>query len=224
MVARSTTEATAAETSGRVACTSGIGSLTCFIATPTWVSAMEGDVAGEHLVEDDAERVDVGALVDVLAHRLLGGDVVGGAEHPAGRGHPLLLERAGDAEVGHLRAPVGVDQDVLRLDVAVDEPAGMGAVEAAPDLDRVGDRLVDRQRPLPWIRSLQRAALDVLEDDVGAAVVLARVDDPDEVGMREPRRRPGLAAEALELVGLSEISRWSSLTATGRSRTSSSAR
>ena len=41
-VARSTTEATAAETSGRATWTSGSCSLTCFIATPTWVSALNG--------------------------------------------------------------------------------------------------------------------------------------------------------------------------------------
>ena len=39
-----------------------------------------GEFAGEHLVEDDAEGVDVGAVVDVGGVvRLLGGHVVGGA-------------------------------------------------------------------------------------------------------------------------------------------------
>ena len=60
------------------------------------------------------------------AHRLLGGDVVGGAEDAAGGGHPVLLELARDAEVGQLRPALGVDQDVLRLDVAVDHVARVG--------------------------------------------------------------------------------------------------
>ena len=67
------------------------------------VLAVERDVAGEHLEEHDAERVDVGLAVDVVAERLLGRDVVGRAEHAAVGGQALLLERAGDAEVGDLR-------------------------------------------------------------------------------------------------------------------------
>ena len=84
-----------------------------------------------------------------VAHRLLGGDVVGGAEDAAGGGHPVLLELARDPEVGQLRAALGVDQDVLRLDVAVDHVAGVGDGEPAGDLDRVGERLlgVERRRP-----------------------------------------------------------------------------
>ena len=87
-----------------------------------------------------------------VAHRLLGGDVVGGAEHAAGRGHPVLLELARDPEVGQLRPPLGVDQDVLRLDVAVDHVAGVGDGQAAGDLDRVGEGLLGSSAPTPAIR------------------------------------------------------------------------
>ncbi len=83
---------------------------------------LERDLAGQHLVEQDPERVDVGAGVDLPAHRLLGGDVVGGAEDPAGRGQAVRLEREGDPEVGDLGPALGVDEDVLGLDVAVDQP------------------------------------------------------------------------------------------------------
>ena len=44
---------------------------------------LERHLAGQHLVEQDAERVDVAPGVDLLAHRLLGRDVVGGARAPA---------------------------------------------------------------------------------------------------------------------------------------------
>ena len=49
---------------------------------------------------------------------------------------------------------------------------------------------------------LQRLPFDVLEDDVGVAVVLAGVDHRDDVGVGELGHRPRLLAEALELVGL----------------------
>jgi len=41
-VARSTIAASTADTSGRRSCTSGSGSCTCRMATPTWLSARNG--------------------------------------------------------------------------------------------------------------------------------------------------------------------------------------
>ena len=58
---------------------------------------------------------------------------------------PVLLELAGDPEVGHLGTALGVDEDVLRLHVAVHEPPRMGRGEPAADLDPVGGGLVERQ-------------------------------------------------------------------------------
>ena len=56
----------------------------CCIATATkfWL-AREGHLAGQQLVENDPERVDVGALADLPALGLLGRDVVAGAEDGA---------------------------------------------------------------------------------------------------------------------------------------------
>ncbi len=88
------------------------------------VLAGERDIAGQQLVEHDAERVDVGLLVDAHALRLLGRDVVGRTEHRAGlRQTALHVERARDAEVGHLGLAVAVQKHVLRLDVAMHETA-----------------------------------------------------------------------------------------------------
>ena len=106
--------------------------------------AAERRPAGQHLVQDDAEGVEVRARVDLAPQRLLGRHVLAGAEHAAGLGQARLLERAGDAEVGHADAPVVADQDVAGLQVAVDAAAGVGGGEAVRDLDRdrqgVGDR------------------------------------------------------------------------------------
>ena len=83
----------------------------------------ERRLAGEHLVGDRAQGVDVGPVVHrALARRLLRRHVLRGAEREAGPGHPLaagLLDSECDAEVRDQRRAV-VEQDVLRLDVAVD--------------------------------------------------------------------------------------------------------
>ena len=166
------------------------------------VLAVEGHVAGEHLEQHDAERVDVGLAVDVMAERLLGRDVVRGAEHAAVGGEPVVAQRAGDPEVGDLGRALGVQQDVLRLDVAVHDRVRVRGAERAGDLDRVRQRLVDRQPAEPPDAVLERLALDVLEDDVRPVVVLARVDHADDVRMRELRDGARLTPEAFELVGI----------------------
>ena len=80
--------------------------------------------------------------------------------------------------------------------------ARVRGAERAGDLDRVGDRLVDRQPAHAADALLQRLALDVLEDDVRAAVLLAGVDHADDVRVGELGDGARLAAEALELVGV----------------------
>ena len=99
------------------------------------VGALEGEPSSEHLVEHDAEGEEVGPVVDLLALDLLGRHVVGRAEELPLLGEVRAVE-PGDAEVGDLHLVVGGDQDVRRLDVAVDHPVGVGVVEARRDLRR----------------------------------------------------------------------------------------
>ena len=166
------------------------------------VLPVEGDVAGEHLEHHDAERVQVRLAVDVVAEGLLGRDVVRRPQHAPVRRQPVLVQRARDAEVGDLGRALLVHEHVLRLDVAVHDAAGVGGAEGPRDLDRVGDRLVDRQPAHAPDAALERLPLDVLEDDVGPAVLLARVDHPDDVRVAELGDGARLAPEALELVGV----------------------
>jgi hypothetical protein len=166
------------------------------------VLALERDLAGQHLPQHDPQGVEVGLPGAGVPERLLGRDVVGGAEHAAVRGQALLVQGAGDPEVRDLRASLGVDEDVLRLHVAMDDVALVRRAERTRDLDGVGDGLADGQAPASLDALLERLALDVLEDDVRAAVVLARVDHGDDVRVRELRHGARLAPEALDLVGV----------------------
>ena len=166
------------------------------------VLAVERHVAGEHLEQHDAERVDVGLRPDRVPQRLLRRDVVRRAEHPAVGREAVLVERASDPEVGDLGRALEVDEDVLRLHVAVHDVARMRCIERPCDLDRVGDGLRDGQSAEAADALLERLALDVLEDDVGGRAFLAGVDDLDDVGVVELRDGARLAAETLQLVGV----------------------
>ena len=201
-VARSITAASPAETSGRRCWTSGSSSRTCFIATATWFSALNGNLSGQHLEEHDAQRVDVRLTGHRPAEGLLGGDVVGRPEHPPVCRQALLGQRAGDPEVGDQGPAVAVDEDVLRLHVAMDDVRVVGRAERTRELDRVSDGLRDLEPSEPADALFERLALDVLEDDVRRPVVLAGVDHRDDVRVAEPGDGPRLAPEALERVGV----------------------
>ena len=95
---------------------------------------LEGALAGEDLVEDRAEREDVGARVGLLPAQLLGGHVVRSPHH---RSAARQLGRAqlGEPEVEDLDVAARLDVDVAGLEVAVDDPArvrGGDAFRSAP--------------------------------------------------------------------------------------------
>ena len=123
----------------------------------------ERRLAGEHLVQHRAERVDVAARVDrALAHRLLGAHVLRRAEREARLRHALRRRRCctreRDAEVGDERVPV-LQQDVLRLDVAMDDAVPVRVVERVGDLARDARRASSiGQLPLALEPRAQRLA------------------------------------------------------------------
>ena len=72
-------------------------------------------------------------------------------QHHPGLGHRLRVLRAGDAEVGQVRAVVLVEQDVPGLDVAVDDPGRVHVRERAEQLAR--ERSASGSSPPSRIRS-----------------------------------------------------------------------
>ena len=91
----------------------------------------------EHLVEHDAERVDIGLVSDFLPLDLLGSHVVRGAHHHIGAGEPgpTRLAQAGDAKVHQFDIVGRVENhDVLRLDVSMDDARPVRSLQAFRDL------------------------------------------------------------------------------------------
>ena len=134
--------------SGRSA-RSGRGvSVTCFAIVARGARSPERRLAGQHLVDDAGEAVDVARHSDLgLAGRLLGAHVLGRAEREPGERERLAFGRSADvrnAEVSEQRVTVG-EEDVLRLHVAVHEPVAVRVVERGADLVRDAERVVDRE-------------------------------------------------------------------------------
>jgi hypothetical protein len=139
---------------------------------------------------------------------LLGRHVRGRAEGDAG-GSELVFarrlgHRLGDAEVHHHRVAAG-EHDVLGLDVAVDYAARVGGRQRLGDLAQEPDRLGHRQLAPAGEPVAEGLALDVGHDVVEEAAGLARVDEPQDVGVLQPGGDGDLAAEALGAEGGGEL-------------------
>ena len=120
-------------------------------ARPGQSCALEGSGAGEQLVEQGAEGVDVGAGVDIEGRhlRLLGAHVGGGADQPMGGGEKGLVGEPavhglGDTEIDHLgQRPAVLDrhQHVRGLEVAVNHAFLVGMLHGGAHLEEELDPL-----------------------------------------------------------------------------------
>ena len=63
----------------------------------------------------------------------------------------LLAEQLGQPEVGDLHPAPLVDEDVLRLDVAMDDPLVVGELQGIANLRHDGQGLLGRHRRPHWI-------------------------------------------------------------------------
>ena len=113
-------------------------------------------------------------------------------------------DRLADAEVRDERVAF-VQQDVLRLDVAVDDAVAVGVVERVGHLD--GDRAprVDRKLALGVEPVAQRLPLHHRHDEVQDRRRLAGVVQREDVRMVQPRGEADLAEEALAAERLGEL-------------------
>ena len=160
-----------------------------------------GSSPGQHFVEHHAQGVNVRALVHVLrVLQLFGRHVVRRADgQAAGRQRDLVLglaEQLGDAEVGDLHPALRVEQDVLRLDVAVQDAFVVGELERLANLRHEHHRLL-RGEPARLHRLAQVYAVHELHQQVEEPAGLAEVMDGDDVRVVQPRQHAGLAVESL---------------------------
>ena len=140
---------------------------------------IKGGLAGEQLIEQCAESIDVAAGVCIRDIReLLRRHVKRGANEDAGprglseAGIALGVHGLGDAEVDDLRhgPPVHLgDEDVGRLQVAMDDAFLMGVVDAEADFFEERDALAQRCL-VPGAVTGDGHALDELHHKVGPPV------------------------------------------------------
>jgi hypothetical protein len=117
---------------------------------------------------------------------------------PVRLGPGRLGQRPGQTEVGDAEATVGVEQQIGRLDVPMDETTSVGVVETGGRFDPDLDGLFRREQDTGVERLAQAAAGQVLQHQVRLVLLLAPVVDLEDVGVVEGGHRPGLGPEPLE--------------------------
>ena len=153
---------------------------------------------GQQFVEDKTDAEDIGALIELGAQGLLGRHVLHGADDGAGLGHAGIAEGAGETEVHHDYASLLVAHDVLRLQVAVDDPFGMGGVERAADLLNHGNRFFRRVLAILAKHGAHIFAIDVFHGDEANAVGFAQVVNANYIFMRDIARKNQFLFETLQ--------------------------
>ena len=157
----------------------------------------EGGAARTHCVEHTAQAEQVGTRVDRLTAGLLGRHVLRRAGNGAALGQTGVVDRSRQAEIGDLDPldPV-LQQDIRRLDVAVDQSLRVGRGQSAGGLHADPYDLADRQRAVAVDPLLERPAGDVGHDEVGQSLLLVDGVDGHDVVVADRGRRPRLAGES----------------------------
>ena len=168
---------------------------------------VEGQHTAHHLVDDDRERVDVGAPVDPDSAHVLGRDVAGGAKKLLIQGERRLTGQLGDTEVGQLhvlRLGVGFvllhEEDVLGLEIAVDDAHLVRTRQRARHLHADARGAWPREAAALDVGK-QRVTLDELHHEIRDAVGLADVGDLHDILVVDAIDGARLAEEALAVLG-----------------------
>ena len=156
------------------------------------VGRVEGEIAAQHLIGDDAKRVEITPAVQfAVARALLRTHERWGPNGDAGGREPRtppIGDCARDAEVGDHWATVrSVEEDVVGLDVAVHHSLPMGVVERITHIAEDAAYLVRIHRPAIVDALGQIIAVHKRHHEVHQPVLLIDAVDRNDARVRELR-------------------------------------
>jgi len=116
-----------------------------------------------------------------------------------GLGGGAVLHQLGDAEVEQPHLAIGADEDVRRLQVAMDDEVLVGMLNRTQHLQHQRQPRRDRQ-PLAVAVDVQWRALDELEREVGLASALTPASSRRAISDAPARRGCGARARSVRAV------------------------
>ena len=161
----------------------------------------EGLPQGHRLVQDAAQRPNVAPLVVRPAVAELGAQVVRRAHHRARERVTAVAQSLGQPKVGELDGALALarEEDVGRLDVAVQDPSVVHVRDGADELHQPRAHQPLRNELLPLRlrpdHTAERAAVGELEHDVQRAGLHKVREHPDDVGVAEAGHDGKLVAD-----------------------------
>lgn len=160
------------------------------------VLCRERGAAGNHLVRDDAQAVDVGRGSDRIAFRLLGAHVLRCSHDRPDACEPGAAQNEHEAKVQKRRVPVLSDHDVAGLDVAVNHVLFVGVVQRVGYLIEDAEHL-RRGKRLPALNhGFEGFARQILHGDEVIPLVFIDLIDGDDVRMAQLGFGSGASAES----------------------------
>uniref|UniRef100_A0A182Q467 Uncharacterized protein n=1 Tax=Anopheles farauti TaxID=69004 RepID=A0A182Q467_9DIPT len=161
----------------------------------------ERRVAGRHLVHEHTERPPVDRLVVALAQDDLRREILGRAAQRPGSALDALRE----PKVRHLQVALRVDQQILRLQIAVDQIEIVQVLEREHDLGGVEARVrLGEPADLAQVRE-HLAARHVLQHHVQVRVVLEVELETDQERERDRLKDALLVQRVLDLLQLHHL-------------------
>ena len=143
----------------------------------------EGRLPRQELIKNEAQRKDVGALVQVLRQRLLGRHIFHGADHGAGLGHAFAFQRLGQAKIHNQDAARLFAHDVLRLQITVDDAHIVCGGQRPAHLLDDNDCFMGRKLGSLVEDVGEILAIDILHGDELYAFCFAQVIDTNDVAV-----------------------------------------
>src|SRR5712691_1047761 len=165
----------------------------------------EGDTPGEHVKENDTERIDIGALIQGLPCCLFWRKVFRRTDDRASArqgGSPLLVaflsEHLGKAKVSKQYPAVGMKKDISGLQVPVDDAFGMSVIKGSGSLLKHGKDFAQRQYT-PFLQYLmQRTTCDIGHHEIGDLLLLTIFINRYDVDMVERGNSISFTPEACQ--------------------------
>ena len=163
-----------------------------------WSVSLERYLPRQQLEENDAQGIQVRLMVHGLSAGMLGGHVVGCTDGGSQAREAGDLAGTHQSKISQHGLAAGVEDDVGRLDVTVDESLGMGVVQGVGDGRQQLDGSLHRHGGLFGDELSQRGAGQISHGDEVGALDFAYLVYDDDVGVMEVGCRLRLLHEALD--------------------------